>query len=49
MVRIETVYEGDLRCRVTHGPSGRELTTGALADNEGRGEGGLRQPLPERP
>lgn len=38
MVRIEIRYEGDLRCRATHGPSGAELSTDAPADNHGRGE-----------
>ena len=37
MVAIEAVYEGDLRCRVTHGPSGAELVTDAPADNQGLG------------
>src|SRR6478609_7804446 len=37
-VPIETVYEGDLRCRAVHGPSKCELVTDAPADNMGKGE-----------
>ena len=38
IVTIEGRYEGDLRCRATHAPSGEALTTDAPVDNEGRGE-----------
>lgn len=38
MVQIDIVYEGDLRCRARHGPSGKELVTDPPADNQGRGE-----------
>lgn len=38
MVSIQVHYEGDLRCRATHGPSGKELFTDAPVDNHGRGE-----------
>ncbi len=38
MVRIDTLYEGDLRCRAVHGPSARALETDAPVDNQGRGE-----------
>jgi len=38
MVRVEVAYQGGLRCRAVHGPSGRELFTDAPADNCGRGE-----------
>src|SRR5215203_6196018 len=38
MVEIRVRYEGDLRCRAVHGPSGSELTTDAPVDNHGRGE-----------
>ena len=37
-VAIETVYEGDLRCRAVHGPSKCELITDAPVDNQGKGE-----------
>ncbi len=38
MVRIDCVYDGDLHCRTTHGPSGNVLATDAPKDNQGRGE-----------
>jgi putative redox protein len=38
MVGIEVVYEGGLRTRAVHGPSGAELRTDAPADNGGKGE-----------
>lgn len=38
MVRIEVRYEGDLRCRAEHGPSGVRLLTDAPVDNQGKGE-----------
>ena len=38
MVSIQIQYEGDLRCRAVHGPSGKDLVTDAPVDNHGRGE-----------
>lgn len=38
MVKIESVYTGDLRCQSTHGPSGARLLTDAPVDNHGKGE-----------
>lgn len=38
MVEIDAVYDGDLRTRVTHGPTGAQFTTDAPKDHEGRGE-----------
>lgn len=38
MVRIDIVYEGDLRTRATHAPSANTLLTDAPADNQGKGE-----------
>ena len=38
MVEIRTVYEGELRCRLTHGPSGQTFVTDAPTDNHGKGE-----------
>lgn len=38
MVTIDIVYEGDLRCRARHGPSGTELFTDPPVDNQGQGE-----------
>jgi putative redox protein len=37
-VEIRVVYEGELRCRCEHGPSGVVLNTDAPVDNQGRGE-----------
>jgi len=38
MVQVDVVYEGGLRVRATHEPSGRELVTDAPLDNQGKGE-----------
>ena len=36
-VRIDTTYQGDLRCTAAHVPSGATLTTDAPEDNHGQG------------
>ncbi len=38
MVKIKIAYEGDLRCRLVHGPSAAVLSTDTPKDNEGKGE-----------
>jgi len=38
MVEVSMVYEGQLRCRASHGPSGQTLVTDAPVDNHGKGE-----------
>jgi uncharacterized OsmC-like protein len=38
MVTLTSTYEGGLRCRATHGPSGTTLITDAPVDNHGKGE-----------
>jgi putative redox protein len=38
MVKMSLVYQGDLRCHLTHGPSGQAITTDAPVDNQGKGE-----------
>lgn len=38
MVEIEMTYEGQLRCRARHTPSGEILRTDAPVDNQGKGE-----------
>ncbi|MGQ0635423.1 MAG: OsmC family protein [Planctomycetaceae bacterium] len=37
-VEIDVVYEGDLHCAATHGPSRTTLATDAPVDNQGKGE-----------
>ena len=38
MVEVKMTYEGDLRCKATHGPSKTTLLTDPPVDNMGRGE-----------
>ncbi len=38
MVNVTSTYEGGLRCRAVHGPSGTTLVTDAPVDNHGKGE-----------
>lgn len=37
-VEITAAYTGNLRCTVTHGPSGSQMETDAPTDNHGKGE-----------
>ena len=38
MVKMNVVYQGDLRCQLTHEQSGTMITTDAPKDNMGKGE-----------
>jgi putative redox protein len=38
MVRIDVDYQGGLRCRAVHAPSGAALVSDAPLDNHGKGE-----------
>ena len=38
MVKIDIIYEGNLHCRLKHGPSGQEIMTDAPVDHMGKGE-----------
>src|ERR1035437_1065798 len=37
-VEIDVVYEGQLHCQASHGPSGASLATDAPLDNGGKGD-----------
>jgi putative redox protein len=37
-VEVDIVYQGELRCSATHGPSKTKLVTDAPVDNHGKGE-----------
>jgi len=39
MVEIDIAYQGELRCKAVHEPSGAVLLTDAPKDNHGKGEG----------
>ena len=38
MTLIDSIYQGQLRCQSSHGPSGTLLETDAPTDNQGKGE-----------
>jgi putative redox protein len=38
MVKIDAMYQGNLRCKATHEPSSATLLTDAPKDNQGNGE-----------
>jgi putative redox protein len=38
MVPFTIAYQGDLRCELTHGPSGATVITDAPVDNHGKGQ-----------
>ncbi len=37
-VEMNIVYQGELRCQATHGPSGASIVTDAPVDNHGKGQ-----------
>jgi len=38
MINMSLEYEGSLRCKISHGPSGTVIHTDAPVDNHGKGE-----------
>jgi uncharacterized OsmC-like protein len=38
MVKMSSVYQGQLHCEITHGPSNSKIETDAPKDNQGKGE-----------
>ncbi len=38
MVKSTAIYQGDLHCEATHGPSGKVIETDAPTDNKGKGQ-----------
>jgi uncharacterized OsmC-like protein len=38
MVKSTGIYQGELNCQLTHGPSGKVIDTDAPKDNHGRGQ-----------
>ncbi|MCC6415064.1 MAG: OsmC family protein [Opitutaceae bacterium] len=38
MVKSTGIYQGELNCALTHGPSGQVIATDAPVDNQGRGQ-----------
>ena len=38
MVKIDIEYDGELHCRLKHGPSGKTIETDAPVDNHGKGQ-----------
>lgn len=38
MVKSTSIYQGELHCEATHGPSGKIIETDAPTDNKGKGQ-----------